>query len=204
MRPWVACLALAILLAACGSDASASDEYHAHVDACKLLNQDTVGSLAAGLSASSTDAATPPSITADVSTCKRAFGNPADVVLAGNTKSGSTPGTPAYRYVSVETQRFDDRGGQSGVDRARYFIQQYGAPSADIGAGQNDFEQKYVTFEANGISHATLWAITKNLVVHMEYGGGNIRSVPDGIPEQDARDGVQKLTADAAARLPKA
>jgi len=28
------------------------------------------------------------------------------VTLAGNTKSGSTPGTPAYRYVSVEAQRF--------------------------------------------------------------------------------------------------
>ncbi|TCO65290.1 hypothetical protein EV192_1011078 [Actinocrispum wychmicini] len=204
MRPGVACLVLAILLAGCGSDASASDEYRAHVDACKLLNQDTLQLLAAGLPGSATDSATPPSITADVSTCKRGFGNPTDVVLHGSTKSGNTPGSPAYRYVSVEAQRFDDRGGQSGLDRARYFLQQYSTPAADIGAGQKDFEQKYTTFEANGISHATLWAITKNLVVHIEYGGGNIRSVPDGIAEQEARDGVQKLTADAAARLPKA
>ncbi|GAB3911009.1 hypothetical protein ACFQ1S_29790 [Kibdelosporangium lantanae] len=194
---------LAVSLTACGQGKAAAQQYRKHVDACKLLKPETVAALSADLPTTNTDWTQPAAGTSDMSTCKRGFGAVGDVVAHENSKVPNVPGKPAYRYITVETQRFEDRDDQPGADRARYFLKSY-ATSVDLVAPTaDDFEEKHITFTPEGaLSHASLWAVDKNLVVHIEYGGGNVRSVPDGLTENAARDGITRLANDAAALRP--
>jgi len=194
---------LAVSLTACGQGKAGAQQYRTHVDACKLLKPETVAVLSDDLPTTNTDWTQPPAGTSDMSTCKRGFGKAGDVVPHDYSKVPNVPGKPAYRYITVETQRFADRGEQSGADRARYFLKSYATPADQVTGTGEDFEEKYITFTPEGaLSHASLWAVDKNLVVHVEYGGGNARSVPDGLTENDARDGITRLATDAAALRP--
>jgi hypothetical protein len=204
MRLVAVCCAvvLTVSLAGCDQGNSEGRQYRAHVDACKLLKPETVAALSAGLPTTNTDWTQPPAGTSDMSTCKRGFGAVADVV-PHDSKASNVAGKPAYRYITVETQRFEGRGEQSGADRARYYLKSYAAPADQVTPTGDDFEEKHVTFTPEGaLSHVSFWAVDKNLVVHIEYGGGNVRSVPGGLAEADARDGITRLAADAAALRP--
>lgn len=201
-------LLLVIGASACSSAGGeqADDEYGALVEACDLVDPATVTALAEGLGETAPRQQPVRATTdrVDMVECRHEFGNPDSVPITRpyDEFEPDTPGTPAYRYVSVTAMRYHDADGQSGTDLARHFLASDPQPKVPdveaLGLDDGDIAQR-----PNGVVSLTkIRAVDANLVLVIDYGGANNDAKPAGMPVDAGRAGALRLLSDAAARRP--
>lgn len=207
VRLGVVTLLLAFGVSACSSAGGehTDDEYEVLVEACDLVDPETVAALVGSLAESAERPRDEPSPVrtnrVEATTCRHEFGDSDSVPITRFDEfAPDTPGTPAGRYVSITAMRHHAVDGRSGAEHARHWLKsdpQTRIPDlAALGLDDGDIAQHPQGVE----SFTRIRAIDANLKLLIEYGGANIGARPAGMPEGEGRDGALRLLADAAAR----